>query len=49
MMFEKADEYRHKNNKIRVEAAKPLPVEQWVKVNAKVSEIAKLLKEGSTK
>ena len=45
MMFEKADEYRHKNSKIRVEYDRPLPTEQREKVNAKVSEIAKLLKK----
>ena len=46
-MFEKADEYRHKNNKIRVESDKIMSVEKWREVNAKVSEIAKVLKEGS--
>ena len=48
-MFKEAIEHKHKNNKIRVESDKILSVEDWKEVNAKVSEIAKLLKEGSTK
>jgi len=45
-MFEEALEYRHKNNCIRVESDKILSVKSWREVNNKVSEIAKILKEG---
>lgn len=48
MPFVEALEYRHKDDKIRVESEKLLSVDKWKKVNAKVSEIAKILKEGST-
>ena len=47
MPFAEALEYRHKDDKIRVESEKILSVPDWKKVNAKVSEIAKILKEGS--
>lgn len=45
MTFKEALEHRHKNNKIRVESDKILSVPDRKKVNAKVSEIAKVLKE----
>jgi len=46
-MFKEALQWKHKNNKIRVESDKILSVEDWKEVNAKVSEIARVLKEGS--
>ena len=46
-MFKEALEWKHKDNKVRVESDKILSVEDWKEVNAKVSEIAKVLKEGS--
>ena len=46
-MFKEALEYRHKNNRIRIESEKILSVARWREVNAKVSEIAKVLREGS--
>lgn len=45
-MFKEALEYRHKNNRIRVESDKILSVADWKEVNAKMTEIGKLLKEG---
>jgi hypothetical protein len=45
-MFKEALEYRHKNNRIRVESDKIISVKRWREVNAKVSEIARILKEG---
>ena len=45
-MFKEALQWKHKDNKIRVESDKILSVEDWKEVNAKVSEIAKILKEG---
>lgn len=46
-MFEEALEYRYKDNRIRVESEKVLSDAKWREVNAKVSEIARILKEGS--
>jgi len=47
--FKEAIEHRdrRRNNSIRVESEKILSVPDWKEVNAKVSEIAKVLKEGS--
>ena len=46
-MFKEALQWKHKENRIRVESDKIMSVEKWREVNAKVSEIAKVLKEGS--
>lgn len=47
MTFAEAIEYRDrkKNNLVRVESDKILSVKNWKAVNAKMSEIAKILKE----
>ena len=46
-MFKEALQWKHKDNKIRVESEQILSVDDCKEVNAKVSEIAKVLKEGS--
>lgn len=46
-MFTEALEWRHKDTMFRVESDKILPTEQLREVDTKVSEIAKVLKEGA--